>query len=124
MKEKWSAYSDENAGSATFADIHEIREHHSARVTAETRGLLFFKTAFYRAWEIRIDGKNVPNISVSPGFNACVLNPGEHLVEFAYQGANRGKAGMALSICVLAALCVLSCLNTERVRRLLRRNSK
>lgn len=119
----WGYFEDDNVGSVTFSDIDETKKQHSARVTTDIGGLLYFKTAFYRSWEIRVDGTKLPNISVSPGFNACRLNSGEHMVEFNYVGPNNGKLGLALSFLSLAFLCVMSGLGDKRLRCFLGRES-
>jgi len=121
LRMDWDYFADDKVVSVKFSDISEAREQHSARVTTDIGGLLYFKTAFYRSWQIRVDGEKIPNISVSPGFNACRLDPGEHLVEFNYLGPNNGKRGLSLSVLTFVSLCLASGIGDKRLRRLLDR---
>jgi len=118
LRMDWDYFVDDNVGSAMFSDVRETREHHSARVSTDLAGLIYFKTAFYRSWEIRVDDIKLQNFSVSPGFNACRLDPGEHLVEFRYLGPNNGKIGLSLSIITLVSLCLVSGFGGDRLRGL------
>jgi len=89
------------AAEATIGPIEEDYGRHTVELDVTAPCRLFFKSAFYRGWRVRVDGERAVNTAVSPGFNGCRLDPGKHKVEFTYHGANRHVAGKVLSVMTL-----------------------
>ncbi|MDP7024513.1 MAG: hypothetical protein QGH42_09785, partial [Kiritimatiellia bacterium] len=105
--------------SAVIETVEERAGYHAVDVTAEKECFLYLKVAFHRGWRIDVDGVRVPNISLSPGFNACRLSPGKHHVAYTYTGRNRGKLGNFISLATLIGLSVTPV--TGLVRRIRKR---
>ena len=87
-----------------ITDILQEYGLHSATVNSPYACIVYFKAAFYRGWEVCVDGDSTANISISPGFNGCRVSPGRHHIEFRYKGAN--GAGLGMLIAVLAVLSI------------------
>jgi hypothetical protein len=88
-------------GNAKLGSITEAHGRHTVEVESDSECYLYFKSAFYRGWRVSVDGERTTNISVSPGFNGCRLEPGRHVVEFVYHGANNHVAGKLISLFTL-----------------------
>jgi len=100
----WDRFRSPAGGSAVLTELQQKRERHGIRVQADVDGLIYFKTAYYRGWTVHVDGQPVPNMDVSPGYNACAVDAGDHRVAFVYGGLNNGWLGAGISLGALMAL--------------------
>ncbi len=89
---------------AEVVDVQERRHRRQVRVRVPSDGLLVLKSAFYRGWQVRVDGKPAALLAASPGFSACRVEAGERVVEFVYAGASGGRMGGAVSLAAVLGI--------------------
>ena len=93
-----------NGGMPGRVDIvTDAQGHLRLAATAPSRQLLVISESWIRGWEASVDGRPQPVVRVYGDFLGCLLDPGQHDVDFRFRPESL-RAGAWLSIIGLVAL--------------------
>ncbi|MBF0225197.1 MAG: hypothetical protein HQK76_07050 [Desulfobacterales bacterium] len=83
-----------NAPKIIYEQTQKDRKKEIFKVKTDKFTPVIFKRAFYRGWDVYIDGANANIYRISPGMQLIFVPEGEHIIEFYYKGPNNFNLAM------------------------------